>query len=110
MKGKKIYIAGGITGVPDYKEHFAKAEEYLISRGAIPMNPARMSEGFEWKDYLHICLTMIDVCEAVFLLKWVLFEAIGHHLKQEHALKRQTLWLLLPISLLAAYCVFYFVA
>ena len=30
MKGKKIYIAGGITGVPDYKEHFAKAEEYLI--------------------------------------------------------------------------------
>ena len=68
MKGKKIYIAGGITGVPDYKEHFAKAEEYLISRGAIPMNPARMSEGFEWKDYLHICLTMIDVCEAVYLL------------------------------------------
>jgi len=68
MKGKKIYIAGGITGVTDYKEHFAKAEEYLISRGAIPMNPARMSEGFEWKDYLHICLTMIDVCDGIYLL------------------------------------------
>ena len=68
MKGKKIYIAGGITGVHDYKEHFAKAEEYLISRGAIPMNPARMSEGFEWKDYLHICLTMIDVCDGIYLL------------------------------------------
>lgn len=68
MKGKKIYIAGGITGVPDYKEHFAKAEEFLKSKGAIPMNPARMSEGLEWKDYLHICLAMIDVCEAVYLL------------------------------------------
>ena len=76
MKGKKIYIAGGITGVPDYKEHFAKAEEFLISKGAIPMNPARMSEGFEWKDYLHICLTMIDVCDAVFLLNgW--FDSAG---------------------------------
>ncbi|MFD1245595.1 hypothetical protein [Paralysiella testudinis] len=58
----------------------------------------------------HLINGIVLVCEAVFLLKWVLFEAIGHHLKQEHALKRQTLWLLLPISLLAAYCVFYFVA
>ena len=30
MKGKKIYIAGGITGVPDYKEHFAKATKNAI--------------------------------------------------------------------------------
>ena len=58
----------------------------------------------------HLINGIVLACEAVFLLKWVQFEAIGHHLKQEHALKRQTLWLLLPISLLAAYCVFYFVA
>lgn len=58
----------------------------------------------------HLINGIILACEAVFLLKWVGFEIISHHLKQEHQQKRQTQWLLLPIALLIGYCVYYFIA
>lgn len=70
IKGKKVYIAGKITGYPDYRKDFAKAEEWLKERGAIVMNPAVLPpEGFTLAEYLHICFSMIDVCEAVFFLE-----------------------------------------
>lgn len=68
MKGKKIYIAGKITGLDDHKEKFAKAEEKLQEMGAIPMNPAVMSGGFTHAEYLYICFAMIDICEGIYFL------------------------------------------
>lgn len=65
---KKAYIAGKITNNQNYKEEFQKAEKYLKSQGYIVMNPARLNSGFEQKDYMHICMAMIDICEAVFFL------------------------------------------
>lgn len=64
----KIYIAGPITGVPDYKQHFTAAEKRLRDAGHVTMNPAILPEGFEHHEYMHICYAMIDVCEAVYML------------------------------------------
>ena len=68
MKDKKIYIAGKITGLHNYEEKFAHAENKLIAKGAITMNPAKLSKGFKNNEYMHICLAMVDVCDAIYLL------------------------------------------
>ena len=68
-EGLKIYISGPITGTDDYKERFAAAEEHLRSLGAIPMNPAVLSPGFTWEEYMHICIPMLDVCDAAYFLE-----------------------------------------
>ena len=36
----KIYIAGKITGDPNYREKFEKAEKFLAGQGHSVMNPA----------------------------------------------------------------------
>ena len=41
----KIYIAGPITGVVDYREKFAVAERELAKRGHVVLNPAALPEG-----------------------------------------------------------------
>ncbi len=69
LKGMKIYIAGKITGVPDYKERFAAAEKYLQSLGAITMIPSVLPVGYEQHEYLHICFNMIDVNDAIYFLE-----------------------------------------
>ena len=51
---------------------------------------------------------IILACEATFLFKFILFETIKHHLKQEFDLKRQTMLLFIPIVLLIVYLFHYF--
>jgi nucleoside 2-deoxyribosyltransferase len=64
----KVYIAGKITGNPDYQEQFKAAEKELTIAGHKVMNPAILPEGFKHEEYMHICLAMIDICEAVYFL------------------------------------------
>lgn len=64
----KVYIAGKITGLDNFKEVFAEAEETLKALGHNPMNPAMLPKGFEYEEYMRVCFAMIDVCEAVCLL------------------------------------------
>jgi hypothetical protein len=62
-KNKTIYILGKITGDPNYKEKFAKAEKILTKKGFTVMNPAILPGGFEYEEYMKICFSMLDVCE-----------------------------------------------
>lgn len=64
----KVYISGKITGDDDYKEKFKKAEERLRSKGYAVMNPAILPDGFGYKEYMWICLAMLDVCDAIYML------------------------------------------
>ena len=64
----KIYISGKITGDSDYKGKFARAEEKLKAAGHVVMNPAILPDGFEYDEYMRICLVMLDVCDAIYLL------------------------------------------
>lgn len=65
----KIYIAGKITGEPDYKEKFEAAAMNLEAQGYIVLNPAELPEGMRAADYMRICFAMIDAADAVYLLK-----------------------------------------
>lgn len=69
----KAYIAGKITGDPNYRSKFAAAVKYLRSRGHVVMSPAVMPDGFDYEDYMSICFVMMWVCRsgtAFFLPDW----------------------------------------
>lgn len=64
----KIYIASAITGNPNYKEDFSKAEQFLLRMGLTVVNPVK-NEGFSYKDYIDMGLCELMHCEAIYLLK-----------------------------------------
>ena len=67
----KVYIAGKITGDPDYQSKFRKARKYLMAMGNIVLTPAVLPEGMAPADYMKICFAMIDVADVVaFLPDW----------------------------------------
>ena len=64
-----IYIAGPITGVENYQENFAKVERELTNEGHVVLNPAKLPQGLgDLETYMHICLPMIAVADAVVML------------------------------------------
>lgn len=80
----KIYIAGKITGRENYKADFKSIEEKLIEQGHTVMNPSILPEGFEQTDYHHICMAMVDICDAVYFLPtWT--DSKGSHLEMGYA-------------------------
>lgn len=65
----KVYIAGKIRGDKNYRAKFEEAEAYLKTLGHSVMNPAVLpSSGFRHEEYMKICLAMLDVCDAVYML------------------------------------------
>lgn len=80
----KIYIAGKITGLKNYRENFNRAEEKLKAEGHLCMNPSVLAEGFPWEVYMPICYAMIDACECVYMLKnWT--DSKGAKMELEYA-------------------------
>lgn len=63
----KIYIAGAITGDPDYKQKFKSAEKDLRLRGHDVVSPIYHS-GPKYKDYLIQGLAALSGCDAIYLL------------------------------------------
>lgn len=65
----KVYIAGPMTGLPDFNRGaFFDTADVLFSHGHIVLNPAVFPDGLEHGDYMKICLPMIDAAEAVIML------------------------------------------
>lgn len=80
----KIYIAGPMTGYPDYNRAAfnAKASE-LMSEGHIVLNPAVLPGGLCQSEYMDICLAMVRSADAIYLLnRWE--DSVGA--RAEHAL------------------------
>ena len=72
LAGRKVYIAGPMTGLPDLnRPAFSAAAEYLEGLGAKVMNPAILPDGWEHHQYMRIAIPMMMECEAVaFLPGW----------------------------------------
>lgn len=64
----KVYIAGKITGDPDYWEKFLWAQEDLERQGFTVLNPADLPEGMRPADYMRICLSMMESADVVAFL------------------------------------------
>lgn len=69
----KIYISGAITGTDNYMERFAKAEKKLTEQGYSVVNPAKVNaqlpEDTDYEGYMKMSLCMLDMCEAIYMLK-----------------------------------------
>ena len=69
-KPMKVFISGAMTGIVNHNRlAFHMAQNYLEHYGHICMNPAVLDDGFEYDDYLNICLAMLNACDAVYVLK-----------------------------------------
>ena len=68
----KIYIAGKITGDPNYRRKFSEAAfRYTEGGKHVILNPSVLPKGMLREDYMKICLAMIDCADVVvFLSDW----------------------------------------
>lgn len=69
MNKQKVFLSGRITGYDNYKMHFAEEQHRLTSLGYIVLNPAFLPIGMDYASYMRICLAMLDVADAIYLLK-----------------------------------------
>lgn len=95
----KVYISGGITDVPDYRDRFLKAETRLISQGFTVVNPSRlnliMPEDSTWDEYMIVALDLLRMCDMIFMLPgWE--KSAGARIEHDIAVKRnmQIIWVL----------------
>ena len=82
----KFYIAGKITGEPNYKSKFKKAEDSLARLGHSIFNPAALGDypEFTHEDYMYATKAMQMRCDAVlFLSDWT--ESVGAMKEYEQA-------------------------
>jgi hypothetical protein len=72
LEGRKVYIAGPMTGLPEMnRPAFSAAAAYLEDLGAKVMNPAILPDGWEHHQYMRIAIPMMMECEVVaFLPGW----------------------------------------
>ncbi len=68
MRNVSVYIAGPITGVPEYWVPFDEAADELRAAGYVPLSPATLPEGLTNAQYMRMCFAMIDSADAVLLL------------------------------------------
>jgi hypothetical protein len=76
----KVYIGGKITGDPDYRAKFEKAQRDMEWEGHTVLSPAVLPSGMTNADYMRICFAMIDSADMVAFLP-DLFDSKGAKLE-----------------------------
>lgn len=68
----RVYISGSISKDPDYKVKFFRKSQELMKKGHEVINPAGLDAtligAFNWKEYMNICLALLNLAEAVLML------------------------------------------
>jgi len=89
MNKNRIYISGGITGIQDYMERFAKVQEELEEQGYSVINPAliisKMPEDMTYEEIMKIAFAMLDTADIIYMMKdWK--ESLGANREYGYAL------------------------
>lgn len=66
---RKIYIAGKMTGEPNYRAKFKAAAERLANIGCIVLNPSNNPSGMTHEQYMLIDLNMLFIADAAYFLR-----------------------------------------
>jgi len=68
-----VYLAGKITGDPNYRKKFERARKELERAGYIVLDPSILPPtGFEYAAYIRMSTAMLYECAAVCLLPdWI---------------------------------------
>lgn len=83
----KLYLAGKITGNPNYRSQFDEVAKVLATEGHTIMYSTNLPAGYTHDEYLHICFAMIDVCEGIALLpNWK--ESRGAQMEHAYAIMK----------------------
>lgn len=72
-KSRRVFISGPITGTDDYMQRFAEAEQILLEKGYIPVNPTKISAlgieaDFSWTEFMAMTLCLLDQCSCIYML------------------------------------------
>lgn len=69
----RIYISGGISGVPDYMERFGAVEEMLVKDGWSVANPAKVNanlpKDYTYEEILKLDFVMLGQCDAIYMME-----------------------------------------
>ena len=66
---KKVYIAGPMSGLPDFnRPAFRAVAEFERRAGKVALNPAILPDGLSQPEYMAICLPMVMMADEVLLL------------------------------------------
>ena len=65
----KIYIAGPISGLPNFNRDAFNAEAHrLLGLGHVALNPAILPDGLEQHEYMAICIEMVKMANQLVML------------------------------------------
>ena len=65
----KIYIAGPISGLPNFNRDAFNAEAHrLLGLGHVALNPAILPDGLEQHEYIAICIEMVKMADQLVML------------------------------------------
>lgn len=78
-----LYLAGAIAGNERYREEFGVAQALLEEMGYIVLSPAVLPEGMDRRQYMRICMAMIDSADCVCMLEsWM--RSLGANLEFDY--------------------------
>lgn len=69
-----VYISGPISGIDDYRERFAEAEQKLLAEGYEVTNPVALGDSLfyhkpEYFDYMRADLAALLICHGIYMLR-----------------------------------------
>lgn len=65
----KVYISGPMTGIADFnRPAFNEEADRITTSGNIALNPASLPDGLEQSEYMLICMSMLQIADAILLL------------------------------------------